>query len=94
MASEMPPPDQELSTLNRGEITDRCWTYCECQFAISRDDYSDAADFDKDFLADPLDHNDTITFVENEFGIDTTDDEMDAVLTFSDLVNLIERKLA
>jgi len=77
--------------MSRAEIIKRCREYCEAHFG--KKDLPEDADFHSDFYADPLDHLEMIDFVLEEFDISATDDEMYAVLTFRDLVDLIEGKL-
>lgn len=77
--------------MNRDEITRRCWDYCEAHFG--KQNLGEDADFYADFYSDPLDHLEMIEFVLEEFRIIASDDEMYDVLTFRDLIDLIERKL-
>lgn len=78
---------------NHDIIVNLCWVYCEGHFGILRDDHTDTSDFFGEFLSDPLDHVEMISFVEDTFGVEPTDDEMYEVQTFLDLINLIEGKI-
>lgn len=78
---------------NHEVIVNLCWRYCEIHFDIRREEHSFSSDFFDEFLADPLDHDEMMRFVEDTFDIEPTDDEMYAVKTFLDLITLIESKI-
>lgn len=59
---------------------------------IKRESFNEDSDFHVDLYTDPLDHRQFIDFLLDEFEIEVTDEEMDDVLIFRDLVDLIESK--
>ena len=80
--------------MTRDEITailrDRC---CE-HFGIEASECDESALFD-DFQCDELDRIEMAIFVEDTFDVEFSDIEIDyRMITFGDLVNLVETKLS
>lgn len=79
--------------MSRDAIFDKCVDICQRHWKITHA-INDHTSFADDLDADSLDRIELILIIEEIFHIEISDDESDRIIYFSDMVDLIERKLS
>lgn len=83
-----------MSDLTRDAIQYKLITLIEEQCGLDRDEITLDADFRNDLGTDSLDDVELVMSVEEEFGIDISDEEMEKVHLVVDALDLIAGKVA
>jgi acyl carrier protein len=77
----------------RGTIRERAHKLIANRLFVDEDRVVDNAHFQDDLGADSLDRIEVIMSIEEEFGIEILDDEVDSIATFGELINYLEKKV-
>lgn len=64
------------------------------QLCMAAENISAASLLQEDLLADSLDQIELVMALEDEFGIEVPDDDMEAIKTVGDIVAYVEKKLS
>lgn len=79
--------------MTREQIVEKCRQLCADNLGIDPDKCQDAAEFDLDLGADSLDRIELGMRAEELFDIEIDISEMDHILRFGDMVDLIDAKV-
>lgn len=63
------------------------------QLGVTEDEIFDDSDISKDLGADSLDSFELVMAFEEEFAVEITDDDMEKLVTFGDVVKFISERL-
>jgi acyl carrier protein len=78
--------------MERTEIYDRVKKVVVEELGVKEEEVTESASFTEDLGADSLDLVELVMALEEEFGIDIPDDEVNSIKTVGDAINYIENK--
>ncbi len=81
---------KEIQEMN---IEERVKDVISLQLGIKKEEIKLESSFVKDLGADPLDENEVVVALEEEFGIDIDDEEAEKIITVGDAVNYIKKRI-
>jgi acyl carrier protein len=78
--------------MERSDIFERVKKVVVEELGVKEEEVNEGASFTEDLGADSLDLVELVMALEEEFGVDIPDDEVNAIKTVGDAINYIDKK--